>query len=88
MIQNSKSKAKIIYNLVFYLSIEGHDRKLTAKLFDKIDVFHFCIDPMLYLDSNIPYNISHALVGSDILRTIRTAKAFINMVTLFNLLLI
>ena len=64
------------------LSIEVHNRKLDKKV-----VFPFFLNCILY-DSNIPFQIFYASIGSEFLCFTRPLTDLINMVTHVNLLLI
>ena len=69
------------------LSIEVHNRKLTTGLFDKKVIFPFFLSCIPY-DSNIPFPIFYASIGSEFLCFTRPLTDLINMVTHVNLLLI
>ena len=47
------------------ISIEVLYRKFTTELFDKRDAFHFNINCIPYLNSNIPSEIFYASIFSD-----------------------
>ena len=61
--------------------MEDHDRRYTAKLFDKRDAFPVFVDCMPYLDSNMSSKKIYPSVGSEILRISRTTTDLINVVT-------
>ena len=54
------------------ISTEVHDRKPRTQLFDQRAKFPVHINHMSYLDSNVPSNIFHASIDSEILRITRT----------------
>lgn len=57
-----------------YLAIEIRDNSISISLYVKRDDFHFSIDRMLYLCSNISYKIFYSKFGAEILRIARTTS--------------
>ena len=57
-----------------YLAIEIRDNSISISLYVKRDDFHFSIDRMLYLWSNISYKIFYSKFGAEILRIARTTS--------------
>ena len=64
------------------LTIDVHDRKFTSNLFDKRYAFPFYISRMPNLDSNMPSKVFYTLIGSEILRIVRTTIDLIKNVLL------
>ena len=78
---NSRKKIEYPCRASFLdLSIEVHDTKCTTELFGKRDAFPFYINYMPHFDSNIPFRIFYASIGSEILLTPRIKTDLINMV--------
>ena len=62
------------------LSIELHDKKFTADLFDKRDAFPIYINRIPWLDNNIPSQMFYASIDFEILHITRTTTYLINTV--------